>query len=168
MPPLRITCRDFFAQINVSSIIIMIYDSQAQSAFASYHPVVAFLVPILISLLQLKYHGTYTSPFETHPKSMGVSFVCLILYCLAYNAEQRQLNPSDNAWFVHRGTVFFGSLSAASMASTIHLPDSVGPLLCVVWLLFTARDQLLKLLKWVVHCKISAPAFPRRGPILPL
>ncbi|KAI8546619.1 hypothetical protein RHMOL_Rhmol07G0133200 [Rhododendron molle] len=162
--------RNFFAQINVSSIMsISNYFSHPTPlpSVNSCHTVLAFIVPVLLSLLQIKYQGNQISPFETHPISMVIFVASLLLYCLGYHAKVRW---PTYALVVSRGMVVFGSLSVVSLA-TILFPDSLGPVLYMLYVLFTAAE-LLKLLKWV-HRKImvvlpsqlTTVAFPDRGDV---
>ncbi|KAI8546643.1 hypothetical protein RHMOL_Rhmol07G0135500 [Rhododendron molle] len=116
---------------------------------SSCHGVLAFVIPVLLSLIQLKYQGNQTSPFATHPKSTGFAVVSLLLYCLAYDAEARAISSVPSrprptySWIPARAMAVFGSLSMASLASIL-FPDSLCPMLCLLWL---AGDLLLRLRK---------------------
>ncbi|RVW15910.1 hypothetical protein CK203_073056 [Vitis vinifera] len=94
----------------------------------SCHSILVFVVPVILSFLALKYLGQNTSPFKTHPKTMGFSIGCLLVYCLAYGAQQKfssalhQPPTYANAW--GRCMEWFGSMLLASLAS-ICFPDSV-------------------------------------------
>ncbi|KAF7138579.1 hypothetical protein RHSIM_Rhsim07G0111100 [Rhododendron simsii] len=105
-------------------------------------------VPVLLSLLQIKYQGNQISPFETHPISMVIFVASLLLYCLGYNAKSRW---PTYALIISRAMVAFGSLSVVSLASIL-FPNSFRPVLYFLYVLVTAAE-LLKLLKWV-HRKI--------------
>ncbi|KAH7864372.1 hypothetical protein Vadar_028880 [Vaccinium darrowii] len=129
------------------------------SSTSSCHVVLTFIIPVLINLIQLKYQESQTSPFETHPKSMGIAVVGLLLYCLAYDAETRVASlpvgrrRSTYEWIPARAMVVFGLLSVTSLASTL-FPDSMGPILYFVCVLFAAGDQVLrlwKLLLWKIR-----------------
>ncbi|KAF7139597.1 hypothetical protein RHSIM_Rhsim07G0111200 [Rhododendron simsii] len=142
----RIPWRNFFAQINVASISISNYFSHPPPppSFNSCHTVLAFVVPVLLSLLQIKYQGNQISPFDTHPISMVISVASLLLYCLGYHAKSRW--PTYGL-VVSRGMVVLGSLSVVSLASIL-FPGSFGSVLYTFFVLFSAAE-LLKLLKWV-------------------
>ncbi|KAF7138416.1 hypothetical protein RHSIM_Rhsim07G0111400 [Rhododendron simsii] len=147
----RIPWRNLFAQINVASISIANYVSHPPPpppSLESCHNVLAFIVPVLLSLLQIKYQGNKISPFETHPISMEISVASLLFYCLGYHAKSRW---PTYALVVSRGMVVFGSLSVVSLASIL-FPDSFGPVLYALFVLFSATE-LVKLFKWV-HRKI--------------
>lgn len=124
---------------------------------SSCHALLAFIIPVLINLIQVKYQGNQTSPFATHLKSMGVAVVSLLLYCLAYDAETRvtssPLRPTY-AWIPARAMAVFGSLSMASLASIL-VPDSLGPILSFLCVFFMAGDQLMlrlqRLLRWKIR-----------------
>ncbi|KAF7139433.1 hypothetical protein RHSIM_Rhsim07G0111900 [Rhododendron simsii] len=144
-------CRNFFAQINVASISISNYyfsHPPPPPSFDSCHTVLAFIVPVLLSLLQIKYQGNQISPFETHPISMVIFVASLLLYCFGYHAKSRW---PTYALVISHGMVAFGSLSVVSLASIL-FPNSFRPVLYFLYVLVTAAE-LLKLLKWV-HRKI--------------
>ncbi|KAG5539913.1 hypothetical protein RHGRI_020212 [Rhododendron griersonianum] len=139
------------AQIYVVSIIISNYLLQPPPppSLESCHTVLAFIVPVLLNLLQIKYQGNQLSPLDTHPISMVISVASLLLYCLGYHAKSRW---PTYALVVSRGMVVLGSLSVVSLASIL-FPDSFGPvLLYTLFVLFSAAE-LLMLFKWV-HRKI--------------
>ncbi|KAF7138879.1 hypothetical protein RHSIM_Rhsim07G0111500 [Rhododendron simsii] len=142
----RIPSRNFFAQIYVVSISISNYLLQPPPPppLESCHTVLAFIVPVLLSLLQIKYQGNQISPFETHPISMVISVASLLLYCLGYHAKSRW---PTYALVVSRGMVVFGSLSVVSLASIL-FPYSFGPVLYFLHVLFSAAE-VPNLLKWV-------------------
>lgn len=146
----RIPSTNFFAQIYVVSIIISNYLLQPPPppSLESCHTVLAFVVPVLLNLLQIKYQGNQLSPFDTHPISMVISVASLLLYCFGYHAKSRW---PTYALVVSRVMVVFGSLSVVSLA-TVLFPESLGPVLCTLFVLFSAAE-LLMLFKWV-HRKI--------------
>lgn len=53
----------------------------------SCHAVLAFILPLLVAFLALKYVGKVVTPFETHPKTMQFAIGSLLVYCLAYGAQ---------------------------------------------------------------------------------
>ena len=122
--PIHSTLRNLIDQINIALISMSYHHHpEAQSTSTSCHSVVTFIVPLLASLIQLKYQRGDASPFETHPKSMGACVVSLILYCLSYYAEQRiSLGPElcvDS--FLWDGAVgfFFGGVSGHNPSPTL-------------------------------------------------
>ncbi|KAI8546616.1 hypothetical protein RHMOL_Rhmol07G0132900 [Rhododendron molle] len=121
----RIPSRNFFAQIYVVSVSISNYLLQPPPppSLESCPTVLAFIVPVLLGLLQIKYQGNQISPFETHPISMVISVASLLLYCLGYYAKSRW---PTYALVVSHGVVVFGSLSVVSLASIL-FPYSFGP-----------------------------------------
>ncbi|CAL5355537.1 unnamed protein product [Camellia sinensis] len=55
----------------------------------SRHAVLAFLAPVLLDFIELKFQGKNVSSFETHQKAIWVAIASLILYCFAYEAKLR-------------------------------------------------------------------------------
>ena len=91
----------------------------------SCHAILLFIVPALLDLLDLMYEEG-TSPFATHPKTMGFTIGCLLAYCLVYGAELSFSSSPGSTLYAHafkRGMMLFGSLSVASLAS-IFLGDT--------------------------------------------
>lgn len=120
---------------------------------SSCHGVLAFIIPVLISLIQLKYQGNQTSPFATHPKSTGFAVISLLLFCSAHDAKARAISSVPSrpqptySWIPARAMAVFGTLSMASLASIL-FPDSLGPMLCLLWLAGDLLLRLRKLLRW--------------------
>ncbi|KAL7199431.1 hypothetical protein ACSBR2_021657 [Camellia fascicularis] len=152
---------NLFAQFSFLSITAHSYDylSQRQSTFsssASRHTVLTFIVPVILTFLQIKYQGkTNTTPFDTYPKSLRVSFASFLFYCFAYCAELESSSYEDLRrcqTYARYGTVVFGWLGLVSLVSTL-LPDSVGSLLYLLYILFFAGKflprQLLMLWNWL-------------------
>ncbi|KAL7182717.1 hypothetical protein ACSBR1_041409 [Camellia fascicularis] len=161
--PQQGTQANLFGQINVAFLSMThYYFSQGLHSSASCHAILAFILPLLLSFLQLKYQGNKNrSPFDTHPKSVGVSIASLLLYCFVYDAE---LRSSENhrhqtyAFIARRGMVCFGWLAVVSLASIL-LPDSLGLPLYFLYILFLAgellRRHLQMLWNWVHQIIVS-------------
>ncbi|KAL7199443.1 hypothetical protein ACSBR2_021669 [Camellia fascicularis] len=83
-PPQQGTQANLFGQINVVLSMTHYYFSQGLHSSDSCHAVLAFILPLLLSLLQLKYQGNKDiSPFDTHPTYVLVAIASLLLYCFA-------------------------------------------------------------------------------------
>ncbi|KAL7184721.1 hypothetical protein ACSBR2_026797 [Camellia fascicularis] len=86
--PQQGTQTNLFRQINFSFLSITAHSyyylsqRQSTSSSASWRIVLAFMVPVFLTFLQIKYQGKNISPFDTYPKSLGVSIASLLLYCL--------------------------------------------------------------------------------------
>ncbi|KAL7256302.1 hypothetical protein ACSBR1_010263 [Camellia fascicularis] len=146
--PQQGTQTNLFGQINFSflNIIAHSYLSQRQStsfssSSASCHAVLAFIVPMILTFLQIKHQGKKdTTPFDTYPKSLGVSIASLLLYCFAYYAELKSSSYEDLRrcqTYARHGTVVFGWLGLVSLVSTL-LPNSLRSLLYLLYILFLA------------------------------
>ncbi|CAL5429634.1 unnamed protein product [Camellia sinensis] len=153
-PPLHSSQKNFFGQINVAIVGMSYFFAQQEeqsTSSASYHSILAFIVPVLLNFMQIKYQKMEISPFETHPKSMGVAIPSLLLYCFVHDAE---LRSSSSQTYARRGKVVFGWLGLVSMAS-IFLADSLGSLRYSLYILFSAgeflRHGLQMLWKWLHH-----------------
>ncbi|KAL7171061.1 hypothetical protein ACSBR2_035844 [Camellia fascicularis] len=123
---------------------------------------------VLLSFLQIKYQGKNNiSLFDTYPKSLGVSIASLLLYGISYYVELKSSSYEDHhrsQTYARHGTVVFGWLFLVSLASIL-LPDSVGPLLYVLYILFLAgeflRRQLQMLWNWLhVIVRSKVPVMP--------
>ncbi|EXC30126.1 hypothetical protein L484_002648 [Morus notabilis] len=96
------------------------------------HPIVAFIIPVILHLIELQCQCKANSPFETNPVTMWFGVSCLLAYCLAYGIELRiaprlrSPNCSDHS-VIRYGSSLFGSLCLASLTSLL-LP-SMKPLL---------------------------------------
>ncbi|KAL7256301.1 hypothetical protein ACSBR1_010262 [Camellia fascicularis] len=159
--PQQGTQTNLFAHFLFLSITKHSYDylSQRQStssSSASCHTVLTFIVPVILTFLQIKYQGkTDTTPFDTYPKSLGVSITSLLFYCFTYYAELESSSYEHLRrcqTYARHGTVVFGWLSLVSLVSTLLL-DSVGSLLCLLYILFFAGKflprQFLMLWSWL-------------------
>ena len=108
---------------------------------SSRHAILVFVVPIIVSLIEVKYQGKHDSPFEPHPKTIMVAIVTLLLYCLAYGAEiafSPQRTTSKCARLLCSFMNLFGSLSdsLASFASILH-PDCLQFVQYIVYILLS-------------------------------
>ncbi|KAL7212864.1 hypothetical protein ACSBR2_015540 [Camellia fascicularis] len=84
----------------------------------SRHAILAFLTPVLLDFIELKFQGKNVSSFKTHQKAIWVAIASLILYCFAYEAELRLLGYSR---VISRGMVVLGSVSSVSLTSILFL-----------------------------------------------
>ncbi|GMP95097.1 hypothetical protein CsSME_00044273 [Camellia sinensis var. sinensis] len=82
----------------------------------SRHAVLAFLAPVLLDFIELKFQGKNVSSFETHQKAIWVAIASLILYCFAYEAKLRL--PAYSR-VIRRGMVLLGSVSSVSLTSIL-------------------------------------------------
>lgn len=113
----------------------------------SCHAVLAFILPLLVAFLALKYVGKVVTPFETHPKTMQFAIGSLLVYCLAYGA-QLSVQSSIYVNAFGRFMELFGSLSMASLAS-IFFPDPAQWAFFASCTIFWAGDFLYSPLQMV-------------------
>ncbi|KAL3497535.1 hypothetical protein ACH5RR_040267 [Cinchona calisaya] len=122
---------------------------------SSRQAIFAFLVSALLNFLQIKCQGKAESPFETHPKTMFVAIVTLLLYCLSYDAKLRFSSIHRNLSFVNISMAIFGPLSLAALSSVL-LSEFLGPqVLFSVALLYSlcqlSRSDIEATWKWVLE-----------------
>ncbi|KAJ9694305.1 hypothetical protein PVL29_010015 [Vitis rotundifolia] len=136
-------------------ILLITYLLQQQLQPNSCHTILSFIVAVLASFLAVKYAGKVTSPFETHPKTMQFAIGSLLVYCLAYGAQQRFSAALHSPAYVNalcRCMELSGFLSVASLAS-LFFPDSVQWMFFVLYTIFWMGGLLCTLLqmlwKWI-------------------
>ncbi|KAL7212859.1 hypothetical protein ACSBR2_015535 [Camellia fascicularis] len=103
----------------------------------SRHAVVAFLAPMLLDLIELKFQEKNVSSFETHQKAFWVAIASLILYCFAYEAELRLLAYSR---VICHGMVVLGSVSSVSLTSIL-FPSIGRHVFYLLYALFLASES---------------------------
>ena len=130
---------------NVAFIAIRNHFQQEQLMANSFHVIFAFITPLVLNLLGLRYHGNPITPFDTQPITMMVGISCLLAYCLAYGFEMKchvsRLSPTHQPTLLRRSMVLFGSLSLASFVSIL-FPDSVQLTLLGLYALLVMGLQL--------------------------
>ncbi|KAL2506226.1 Uncharacterized protein Adt_21847 [Abeliophyllum distichum] len=103
---------------------------------------VVFIVPVLGTLMQVKYQGIEKNPFITYSKTMTVAVITLLLYSyLAYGAKLRFDLPDNPPTYDFHCMVFFGNTAVASLTS-IFFPDSIRPFLYLLCVLISAGEFL--------------------------
>ena len=152
----------------------------------SFHAIFAFINPVVLNLLELRYQGKPITPFDTHPITMMVGISCLLAYCLAYGFELKchvsQLSPTHRST-LRRSMVLFGSLSLVSFVSVL-FPGSVQLILFNLYVLLLIMGLLLhaqvkiffraRELRSVrrrsnsAHWLVAATTFRDQGNLLPL
>ncbi|KAH7863691.1 hypothetical protein Vadar_020777 [Vaccinium darrowii] len=104
------TSRTFNGRINVAFVNARSYNVFQQHPVPNpRHAIFAFLISSLFNFLDLKYQGNGTvSPFQTHPITMYVALLSMLLYCFAYAAELQprstQLGRSGIGDVMHRNS----------------------------------------------------------------
>ena len=119
---------------------------------------VAFFVPALLDLIDLKFQKEGNSVFEAHPATTMMAFATLLAFVLAFGIDftfrSSQFSPICAA-LLRTAMMFSGSLLLASLASLL-LPDALRPFLYVFYAflsLANMRDLLRKCSLWI-HLKI--------------
>lgn len=83
------------------------------------HPIVAFIVPVVLNMIEIKCQCKGDSPFDTNPTTMWFTLSCLMAYCLAYGAELGRIQAPDDLVLLRRGSALFASLSLVSLTSIL-------------------------------------------------
>ncbi|BFG22083.1 hypothetical protein CerSpe_083570 [Prunus speciosa] len=114
---------------------ILLINLAKQVASTSTHAILAFIVPILLTFVQIKFPGSImsASPFETHQTLTLVSIASLIAYCLAVGARLRF--PTHAPTCSRFAMRFFGLLSVSSLLSVL-LPGSWHPVPFLIFILY--------------------------------
>lgn len=104
----------------------------------SPHAILAFFIPVIFNLIEIKCQCKGNSPFDTNPISIWFSISCLLSYCFLHGIElsfSRHLQNSSNySTALQFTTSLFGSLLLASLASII-FPDKIKPVLYTFYVL---------------------------------
>ncbi|CAB4300522.1 unnamed protein product [Prunus armeniaca] len=118
--------RDSFIYVTFNILLINLAQQvpapapASTSTSASTHAILAFIVPILLTFVQIKFQGT-SSPFETHHTTTMVAIASLLAFSLAVGARLRF--PTHSPTYSSFVVGFSGLLSVASLLSLL-LPDS--------------------------------------------
>lgn len=120
------------------------YFLQAQG-IATCHDIFSFAIPILLNFIGLKYQNQGKSPFQTHPKTVLLGILSLLLYCCSYDYQQRICLPRRSLvlnQILNRCILFFGYTAMAMLASLL-FPDSASPAFSVLYVMLSAGDMLV-------------------------
>ncbi|XAR54151.1 hypothetical protein NMG60_11029167 [Bertholletia excelsa] len=129
------------------------------SSSTKCHLAYGFLVASMLALLQLKYQGKNTSPFDTHPMNIAAFLVTICAYTAALVAE---LIAAQTRW--RRHSAIFGHTAAISAAlstaslGTVFLPSTISCILMFfIWLLMFlwATRQLVWAFYLGIHSKLA-------------
>lgn len=93
----------------------------------SQHAILAFIIPLLLNFIEVKFEGKSISPFDGHPRTIMVAVSSLLAYCSAFSFyltfSSSPPSPS-RARFSARVMTLFGFISMASL-SAILFPKSL-------------------------------------------
>ncbi|XP_034708411.1 uncharacterized protein LOC117931545 isoform X2 [Vitis riparia] len=111
---------------------------------------IAFVVPVLIKLIDLKFQKEADSVFEAHPITTMMFFASLLAFVLVFGTEltfhSSHLSPTCAA-LLRTAMMFSGSLSLASLASIL-LPDALRLLLYAFYALLSLANLHNLVRKW--------------------
>ncbi|KAJ9680193.1 hypothetical protein PVL29_019481 [Vitis rotundifolia] len=111
---------------------------------------ISFVVPVLISLIDLKFQKEADSVFEAHPITTMMFFASLLAFVSAFGTEltfhSSHLSPTCAA-LLRTAMMFSGSLCLASLASVL-LPDALRPLLYAFYALLSLANLHNLVRKW--------------------
>ena len=135
------------AYINTRFRISNLFQADQSPAPFFPHAAFAFTILAILGLLQVKYQGKDKTPFDSHPKTISLAILSLLIYGFAYGIQLGLPSARYNRIvgdMVHFCMFLAGSLSIAATVSFL-FPDSVRPLLFVVYFITSA----VVLLDWV-------------------
>lgn len=116
-----------------------------------WHAVFAFLNPLLIGLLQVKFQGTSVSPFDTNPAQFHTFLLATLVYCLAFATHMKcRRGPTNYTSLSGHMALISGSLSSISLVS-IFLPRLLGRLILLSWiilLVIVSRQLIFCVFLW--------------------
>ncbi|KAL3499638.1 hypothetical protein ACH5RR_038731 [Cinchona calisaya] len=130
-----------------------------EACFSRRQAIFAFIVPVSLSFLQIKYQGKDESPFETHPQTVVFSISSLLISCVSFDVRSRistNLRSSSNYYyyFFHSITVIFGLLCLTSIVSIL-VPEPVCPVLFALTMLLAICEiplsQMIRMWKWLLE-----------------
>ncbi|BFG22087.1 hypothetical protein CerSpe_083610 [Prunus speciosa] len=113
---------------------------------ASTHSILAFIVSVLVALIQIKFPGIsmLSSPFETHRTTTMVAIVSLLAYSSAVAARLRFPTYSPTNFLL--AIMFSALLSVASLISLL-VPDSWHHIPYVIFIFYYLMAEGLGLLQ---------------------
>lgn len=103
-----------------------------------HHSTLAFIIQVLVNLIQVKYQGKPQSPFDTHPITTSIAIFSLLLYCFLALLDHPPVSaitpgPSPCARALTRSLMALtASLSLISLASLLFQGSSFRFLPCIV------------------------------------
>lgn len=127
------------------------HESDHNIKMSSRQAIFAFIVTVLLNLVQIKYQPKVESPFETRPKTMFVAIASLLLYSffsyyarLVRTTASAASNHCTAAYFHHFAKISLGFCGPMSLASVISLllPESLCPPVFSLSLLFSLSQLL--------------------------
>ena len=132
----------------------------------SSHAIIAFIITVLCSFIQVKFQTKSLSPFETHSCVIQTFFVVLLAYGLSWatttnSIEAQALNdPNDNherQLIMSKISLFFGALASALLMIMVF--PILGWVILVLWILYflkTASELAKYVFMYVLDIFIRA------------
>lgn len=112
--------------------------------------ILAFVMPVIVNLIQLMYQKNDYSPFQTHPITIFVGVLSLLVCAFAYGVEltfTRGLSPTCTC-IVRDLVRLFGSLSLASLTSLL-FPNWVRPIVYFICVVLPLAEFRMIMARWV-------------------
>jgi hypothetical protein len=139
----------------------------------SFHIIFAFITPLMLNLIALRYQGKSITPFDTQPITMMVGISCFLAYGFELKCYISGLSPTHPPT-LRRSMLLFGSLSLASFV-LILFPGLVQLIrfglyaLLLMGLLFCARElRSVRRRSNSAHWLVATTTFRDQGNLLPL
>ncbi|ONI23289.1 hypothetical protein PRUPE_2G180200 [Prunus persica] len=109
--------RDSFIYVTFNILLINLAQQVPAPASTSTQAILAFIVPILLTFIQIKFQPLTSSPFETHHAATMIAIASLLAYSLAVGARLRF--PTHSPTYSRFAVRFSGLLSVASLLSLL-------------------------------------------------
>ncbi|KAJ4823014.1 hypothetical protein Tsubulata_009219 [Turnera subulata] len=137
------------------------------SSSSPWHGVFAFLNPLLVGVIQVKFQGKTDSPFDSRPLCMWVFVSATVVYCFALASKLRFYGSVFYSKLSGDVALLSGSLSSVALVSIL-LPQLAGWVLSIAWTLFPmilAHKLIRHMVIWI-HKGIMILIFQIRRVIL--
>lgn len=126
--------RGLYAYVSQMVDDIVHYISQEPQFPVFDNTILAFVVSSLLNILQL----IPDSPFKTHPKTMFIVSISLLMYGVSCDVEKRYSHTNvEYVNIVRHGSIMFGSLLVICLISIL-VPSVLQRLVFLVYILFFA------------------------------
>lgn len=111
------------------------------------------IVAALLGFLQLKHN----SPFETHPKTVFVAVLNLVMFWVSCDAEERFTHTNRCVHMINiarHGRIMFATLLVASLTSIL-VPSFIQPIVYLVYIVYCGHEWIYWLYKRIMDHEVG-------------
>ncbi|KAL6290028.1 hypothetical protein ACE6H2_007538 [Prunus campanulata] len=110
--------------------------SLARNSNHRAHDILAFIIPILLTFVQIRYLADRQDLFQTHPLTMMVMLSSLLAHCFAFSLLIRLSGSGTRMYNCCRmAMMVLGFLSVVSLLCLLFIPNCSNLILCILLLL---------------------------------